>query len=381
MNQEIFFMPLGGGQRVGASCYFLRIGNSNIILDAGIGRSDGLEFEPDFRALLTSPFLQSMGQIDRVFISHAHADHVGSLLRLMKQSPHIDVYMTEITKALTGFLLYDRKYTVGKKNSEEHRLAAEKLLSGISTVSFMQTMDFGEYKVTFYPAGHIPGAMMVLFEVGRRKILYTGDYSLNGTALTSGCSLPENAEIDTVILCGLHAKNPECTQKSDVLFQKAHQALTHASERKQSVRCFVPQLSKGIEFLKTLNSWNAGGVPIYLDSGVLRVVEKMEQMSVPLLERHNRLMPGFCPREPHIYLTSEAGKAGGDYWDMKVDFTLHENFEELGIFLKKINPKQAVLVHCAKPRAENGTIEQKLMAEAECRTQFIFAEEKEIYQL
>lgn len=46
MEQKIYFMPLGGGQRVGASCYYLRLGESNLILDAGIGIENGVIFEP-----------------------------------------------------------------------------------------------------------------------------------------------------------------------------------------------------------------------------------------------------------------------------------------------------------------------------------------------
>ena len=37
MRPEIIFMPLGGGQRVGASCYYLKIGDRNILLDEVIG--------------------------------------------------------------------------------------------------------------------------------------------------------------------------------------------------------------------------------------------------------------------------------------------------------------------------------------------------------
>lgn len=68
MEQKIYFMPLGGGQRVGASCYYLRLGESNLILDAGIGIENGVIFEPDTYSLITSPFLQSMGQIDHIYI-------------------------------------------------------------------------------------------------------------------------------------------------------------------------------------------------------------------------------------------------------------------------------------------------------------------------
>ena len=46
-SNDIFFMPLGGGQRVGASCYFLRLGDTNILLDAGIGGDGKTKFLPD----------------------------------------------------------------------------------------------------------------------------------------------------------------------------------------------------------------------------------------------------------------------------------------------------------------------------------------------
>jgi len=65
MQQDIIFIPLGGGQRVGASCYYLKVGDANIILDAGIGIDDGLEFGPDFHFLIRTPFIQSMAQSEK----------------------------------------------------------------------------------------------------------------------------------------------------------------------------------------------------------------------------------------------------------------------------------------------------------------------------
>ena len=180
-----------------------KVGDANIILDAGIGIDDGFEFGPDFQFLIRTPFIQSMTQINNIFISHAHMDHVGYLLKLMNQTSYAGVYMTEITKVLSEYQLYDRLF-IGKSRDENTRLAARSLLERIATVSFMQTMDFGKYKVTFYPAGHIPGAMMMLFEAGKKRILYTGDYSLNNTALTQGCMIPKDVEIDTDIYRPLH---------------------------------------------------------------------------------------------------------------------------------------------------------------------------------
>ena len=51
-------------------------------------------------------------------------------------------------------------------------------------------------------------------------------------------------------------------------------------------------------------------------------------------------------------------------------------------FIKQLNPRQAVVVHCARPyRDSDITLEQEIIADGECRTQFIFAQENEIYKL
>ncbi|MBO5244500.1 MAG: MBL fold metallo-hydrolase [Selenomonadales bacterium] len=384
MAQEIVFIPLGGGQSVGRSCYYLRIGNANVILDAGIGVRNGLEQEPDFRFLITSPLMESMNQINQIFISHAHIDHVGYLLKLMNQASFAGVYMTEATKILTRYQLYNRCFIGGSQPQEDMRLAAERLFEEVASVSYLQTIDFKNYKATFYPAGHIPGAMMVLFEIGKRKILYTGDYSLQDTALTQGCMIPEGMDIDVVILCGLHAKHSEYIKQHDDMFRQMQSLFRYVAERGRSVMCHVPQLSKGVEFLKLLNEWNSAGIPIYLDDSVMNMVVQMERMSIPILTRYNRIMEADMPLEPHIYMTSERSSRWRYAYSrtMMADFSLHEDFAEMKTFLKKINPKQAVIVHCDKERSPfDHTIEQELMFDGDCRTQIIFAEEGEIYKI
>ena len=376
-------MPLGGGQSVGASCYYLKLGDMNLILDAGIGIKDGVIYEPDIYSLMTSPFIQSLNQLDHIYISHAHMDHVGYLLKLMKNATNPNVYMTDITALLSEYQLYDRNFLDFKEKDEGKRLAAQSLLNNIVKVSYMKTMDFGKYKVTFFSAGHIPGAMMMLFEFGKKKILYTGDYSLDNTALTKGCMIPSGLDIDLLIMCGLHAKHPEYTKKQNSLFKKVQYVLKLVSERDTSVVCHVSQLSKGIEFLKTLNQWNHENIPIYIDEEIMRVIYKMERLFIPILSPHNRVLTECVPKEPHIVLTSKKGSFGKRFYqDVNVDFSLHEDFEDMRQFIKAVNPKKAVLVHCGKEKSVfDETIEQRMMIDGECRTQFIFAEEKEIYKL
>ncbi len=382
-EQEIYFMPLGGGQRVGASCYYLRLGGVNIILDAGIGKEKGMVFEPDFHSLLTSVFIQSLSQINQIYISHAHADHIGYLLRLMRETPKADVYMTQITALLSEYQLYDKTYLSGRNEDENQRLAVQYILNKIVPVSYMQKIDYGSYQVMFLPAGHIPGAMMVLFEYRKRRILYTGDYSLGKTALTSGCIIPEGLKIDTVIMCGLHAKHPNYRKRTDGLFQTVQNVLRLVEQRQTAVMCRIPQLSKGIEFIKTLNEWNVHNIPVYIDNSILNLIVKMEQLEIPIINCNNKAMGSILPEEPHIYITANTNSPNTRFYqEVTVDFSLHEDFSEMEEFIKKVNPRQAVLVHCAKEYSPlDTTIEQVIMLDGECRTQFIFAEERELYRL
>ncbi len=382
MPKEIIFMPLGGGQRVGASCYYLKLGENNILLDVGTGRENGITFVPNFRTLLMSPYVESLGQINQIYISHAHTDHVGYLTQLMKEAPNADVYMTDITRLLCEYQLYDKRYLL-KRGNENHRLDTLSVFDKITEVSYMKKLKFSSYGSTFFSAGHIPGAMMTFFRYDRRNILYTGDYSIDPTPFTEGCVLPNNLNIDTLIMCGLHARHPNYRKRSDKLFHEVRKVFDFARRKNISVLCYIPQLSKGIEFIKMLNRYNDCQVPIYIDRSIMNVVYKMERLAIPVLNEHNRMMGTDFPTRSHIYVTSDiTSRPPGVYTTLNIDFSLHEDFPQMKKFIKQLNPRQAVVVHCARPyRDSDITLEQEIIADGECRTQFIFAQENEIYKL
>ena len=65
---KIIFMAAGGAQEVGASCYFLKLGENNLLLDCGYGLSHGIKFAPKFSALLETPYLQDFHQVSHIFL-------------------------------------------------------------------------------------------------------------------------------------------------------------------------------------------------------------------------------------------------------------------------------------------------------------------------
>ncbi len=145
-------------------------------------------------------------------------DHVGYLLPLIKEATHATTYMTETTKILTQYQLYDKVYINNKGGRELDRLATQSILDNVVNVTYAKTIRQRDYTATFFSAGHIPGAMMILFEYKKRKILYTGDYSVLGSPLTDGCFTFDNYNIDTVIMCGLHAKHPTYIKTNNRLY-------------------------------------------------------------------------------------------------------------------------------------------------------------------
>ncbi len=371
-------MVLGGGQNVGASCYFLKLGKSNILLDAGIGiDKEGLVFTPNLHALKTSPFINSLSQIDEIFISHAHLDHVGYLTHVATESTQANTYMTAVTKALTKYQLYDRVYSNANARELE-RLATKSVLDRIISVTYAKTIKFRNYSATFFPAGHIPGAMMILFEYRNSKILYTGDYSIANSPLTSGCFDFSGFKIDTMIMCGLHSKHSSYAKNQNGIY-KTIEKIYKQIFLGRSVSCQVNQLTKGVEFLKLLNDFNQQDILIYVDKNLLNVIEKLE---IPILHENVRLYNSATVSDaPHICITSKK-VTKSKYYNMNIDFSLHVDFSEIKNFVTKINARHVYIVHCEKPFSLNDhDIEQAVMRESDCRSQFIFIDNQEIYRL
>jgi Cft2 family RNA processing exonuclease len=85
----------------------------------------------------------------RCFVSHAHADHIAR---------HELALATPVTARLY-----------------RHRLGAR---HRVIEMPFRKPIDFGNVRLTAYPAGHCFGSAMLLAEDGEQSLLYTGDFKL-----------------------------------------------------------------------------------------------------------------------------------------------------------------------------------------------------------
>ncbi|MDR2797909.1 MAG: MBL fold metallo-hydrolase [Treponema sp.] len=389
MKTRIRFVALGGGQEVGASCYFLQINERNILLDCG--KTPNGVYSPQFSYILKPPFLESLQQINHIFISHSHYDHVGELGYLASVCTRAGIYATPVTKALITYMLWDRGGTYARTMTDRQReyeeIQIDKAIRSIITEGYCRAIPLPGYTVTFYEAGHIPGAAMVHIQTPDRSILYTGDFSCQPSALTSPYILPDKVQFDTIIICGVHAKHPSYTSAR---ISRQLKSIKKRLEAGYSMYLEIPQLTKAWEVLQFINEGmekkRVPTVPVYIDRQLLVLAETMERLNIPVLKPWNYTCPN-PGQGPWVWIGRKAAGSlhpclDAQSYGKKIDFSLHPTYRELKRFILTHNPKTVVLVHTGyDDKGAANCLEAELMASAACRSQFIYAENGEIYTL
>lgn len=202
----ISFLPIGGGNEIGANSYFINFNGNGIILDCGIHpQKTGLESLPNFDLIKDK-------SLDYCLISHAHQDHIGALPFLVKKFPYVRIITTPQTRALAELTLHN-SVSILKKEIEEPGFEfyshdeVDLLIKMIEYKEYKNQFELDSYyqlkeakvNCTFYDAGHILGSAGILLENNNYKIFYTGDINLTAQTLLPEAQLPES-KVDTLIL-------------------------------------------------------------------------------------------------------------------------------------------------------------------------------------
>ncbi|GAG39724.1 unnamed protein product, partial [marine sediment metagenome] len=188
------------------NCHILGLGKLNILLDCGLSEKDEEnDIEGDFRHVedylqnlpdfileqeklrqdtaTEEPNVSSIGnfprnpKIDAIFISHSHYDHISGLKELIKLYPDIPILSSRITLDL--YLLRDSNF-IKQENHDD--IEQEEYRNIVKNIIYVENGDKIEFKekncfFSFFHAGHMPGALMMLVKVNDFRLLYTGDYT------------------------------------------------------------------------------------------------------------------------------------------------------------------------------------------------------------
>ena len=161
MTPPLEIVPLGGLGEFGRNVLWLKSGDSNLLVDAGVSFPDetfpGVDrIAPDLTPLRGH-------RIDAVLLTHGHEDHIGALpyLREWCEAP---VYGFPFTLAMA------------RRRLEE----AGSSMAGLVEVRERQRVTAGQFSFAFFRVSHsVPDSAALMIEAAGLRLLHSGDFKLD----------------------------------------------------------------------------------------------------------------------------------------------------------------------------------------------------------
>jgi metallo-beta-lactamase family protein len=167
----------GGVGSVTGANFMLDTGATAILVDCGLVQGDRFATEQN-----AEPFVYNPADADVLLVTHAHADHIGRIPKLVKGGFSGTIYSTKPTKDLANIMLRD---AVKVMEYEYERYGYEVLYENRDidhALTLWKTVDYHEeftlpdgITAHYTDAGHILGSGMIHLTRGDKKIVFTGD--------------------------------------------------------------------------------------------------------------------------------------------------------------------------------------------------------------
>lgn len=269
----------GGTGSVTGANFLLEIEDKKILVDCGL--TQGTKIADDIN---WDPFPYDSKEIDILFITHAHVDHLGRVPKLIHEGFCGKIYSTMPTKGLALPMLED---TAGilSKNSEldlDKIYTPENIKTALSLwegFEYHQTLKIGSnIEVSFLNAGHILGSAMIRFVYNGKTILFTGDLGNSPSPI-----LPDTeriSDIDYLIMESVYGDRNHESRDDRKKFLE--QTIEDNYKRKGTLIIPTFSLERSQELLFELNDLvnnnRIPAMPIFFDSPLaIRLTEVFKQ--------------------------------------------------------------------------------------------------------
>ncbi len=269
----------GGTGSVTGANFLFEIDDKKILIDCGL--TQGLELADDIN---WAPFTYNSKEIDILFITHSHIDHIGKIPKLIHEGFHGKIYSTKPTRALTRPMLSDTANILSKnKQFNLNKIYTEENID----TAFLQWLSFDyhekikitdDLEVSFKNAGHILGSAMIEFIYKGKKVLFTGDLGNSPSPL-----LPDTekiTDVDYLIMESVYGdRNHESRNDRRILLERV---IEDNYKRKGTLIIPTFSLERSQELLFELNDLVTNNripiMPIFFDSPLaIRLTEIFKQ--------------------------------------------------------------------------------------------------------
>jgi metallo-beta-lactamase family protein len=167
----------GGVGSVTGANFLLDTGAAALLVDCGLVQGDRFVQEAN-----AEPFAYTPSDIDYLFVTHAHADHIGRIPKLVKEGFRGVIYSTAPTKELAQIMLNDALKVMQYEHEKYGSAVIYEAEDITQALSLWQTVAYEEaivlkdgMRAHYTDAGHILGSGMLHLERNGKKIVFTGD--------------------------------------------------------------------------------------------------------------------------------------------------------------------------------------------------------------
>ena len=190
----------GGAKSVTGANYLLDSGDIKILVDCGLYQ--GSKYSEDFNY---EKFAYNPTEINFVFLTHSHTDHVGRLPKLFKEGFRGRVIASKPTIDLASKALPDNLKIITEEAKREGREPIFELKDLDGVLGLAEGFNYevpivlgGGIVATLHDAGHILGSTIVEIDFDGKKIYFTGDLGNPPTPLLQSPYFPKDADYAVV---------------------------------------------------------------------------------------------------------------------------------------------------------------------------------------
>ena len=189
MKEKPKIIHLGGENTVTGSCHLLQANGINIMVDCGLAQGNDV-------LLPMKSWPVSPSEIDYLFLTHAHIDHIGRVPELIERGFSGEIICSHPTKALLSPMLED---AMGFSDMTEQQAA--KILKTIDDLSwgfeYRETFSLKKgIKFRLGCAGHILGSCFIRFELPDGfTIVFSGDLGAKDTPILCDPDISEPCDL------------------------------------------------------------------------------------------------------------------------------------------------------------------------------------------